>query len=323
MTGTPLVTVVIPTWRRAHLICDALESVRHQVWRPLEIVVVDDGSDDGTDEAVAAWASLHPELPVTYIWQENAGGNAARNRGIAEARGDYVAFLDSDDTWDSHKIARQIEILRSDDAIGAVYCGFRVVRAETGEVLHEPKLALPAGDILTRLLVRDETAPTSAWIVRKRLLEEVGGFDVALAARQDWDLWIRLAAITRIAAIDAPLFDLRDHGGPRTASDPTRELRAYEAIRRKNAKLLAKQPLRVRLAARSAFLRRSGRVRLRYMNQRSEALGLYLLAVAVWPVEPDNWHALLGWFLPARLRCRLRRGWNHVLGKTGFAIRSH
>lgn len=316
-------SVIIPTYRRAHLIADALESVIGQTWRPLEIVIIDDGSDDDTNKIVSSWAKKNQDLFLRYVWQRNAGGSAARNRGIQEARGAMVAFLDSDDTWHPDKIAKQVAILEIEEHFGAVYCGYREVQAETGEVLDQPNTLLPSGDILSRLLVRDETAPTSAWIIRKPLLEWLGGFDISLAARQDWDLWIRLAAVTPIAAIEQPLFDLRHHGGPRTASDPTRELRAYKAIRRKNAALIAAQPLSVRLMARSAFLRRSGRVRLRYMERRISALGFYFLATAVWPFEPDNWHALLGWFLPVWFRKRLRRGWNKCFGKTRFAIRNH
>lgn len=321
--GAPLVSVIIPSYQRAGLIADALDSVACQTWHPLEIVIIDDGSSDATEAVVTAWASQHPEIPLRYRWQENAGGNVARNHGIREAQGTYIAFLDSDDVWHPDKTARQLALLQGDDGIGAVYCGLREVQAETGEVLREPGLALPSGDVLSRLLVRDETGPTSAWIIRKAHLDQVGGFDPDLAARQDWDLWIRLAAVTRISAVDAPLLDLRHHGGPRTASDPTRELRAYRAIRRKNAALLAAQPLRIRLAARSAFHRRSGRVQLRYMGRRLPSLGQYLVATALWPVEPDNWFALLGWILPDRLRSGLRQRWNKLLGKTNFAIRSH
>ncbi len=316
------VSAVVPTYQRAHLIADALDSVAGQTWRPFEIVVVDDGSTDGTKDAVAAWAAAHPDIPVRFLWQENAGGNAARNAGIAAARGAFVAFLDSDDTWDATKTEKQMAVF-SDPGIGAVYCGLRETEAETGKTLHEPPLSAPDAATLARLLVRDETGPTSAWIVRKTVLQAVGGFDPDLRARQDWDLWIRLAAQTRIASVPERLFSLRHHGGPRTASDPTRELRAYRAIRAKNATLLAKHPLPVRLAARAAFHRRSGRVRLRYMGQRWRALGHYGVAIALWPVEPDSWFAFLGWFMPSGLRQGLRKVWNRTIGRGGLGIRSH
>jgi glycosyltransferase involved in cell wall biosynthesis len=321
-TEGPLVSVVIPTYQRAGLIRDALESVAAQSWRPIEAVVIDDGSSDGTESVVTGWAE-NADIPVRYVWQENAGGNAARNAGIAHAGGEVIAFLDSDDLWHPDKTERQMRLLGGPDEFGAVYCALRETDAATGRILNEPAMTCPQGDLLDRLLVRDETAPTSAWLVRRPLLQDVGGFDEDLRARQDWDLWIRLAAITRIGAVAEPLLSLRHHDGPRTASDPTRELMAYAAIRAKNRALLRSRPLGVRLAARAAFHRRSGRVRLHYMGERGRALAHYVAAVCLWPVEADSWAALVGWFLPGAFRARLRAGWNRVFGNTRFAIRSH
>lgn len=319
----PLVSVVIPTYQRAGLIAEALDSVAGQTWRPLEAVVVDDGSTDDTQAAVMAWADRHPDIAVRYVWQENAGGNAARNHGIRLSRGAYVAFLDSDDTWSPDKTTRQMAVLQADPTLGAVYCGLVETDAATGEVLRRPIVSMATDNMLDRLLVRDETAPTSAWIIANSVLEAVEGFDETLRARQDWDLWIRVAAVTGIGAVTEPLMQLRHHDGPRTASDPSRELRAYAIIREKNRALLATRPLSLQLAARAAFHRRAGRVNLHYMKRRGRALGHYLTAVAVWPPEPDSWYALLGWFLPGGLRQHLRGAWNGLFGRTRFGIRSH
>lgn len=323
MTASPLVSVVIPSWQRAHLIGDALDSIAAQSRRPLEIIVADDGSTDGTRDRVEAWAASHPDIELRYLWQENAGGNAARNLGIREAQGAYVAFLDSDDTWSADKIAKQMSVLQTGDGIGAVYCGLVETDAATGAVLNRPPVTVPVPDMLSRLLIRDETAPTSAWVIDRDILRQVGGFDETLRARQDWDLWIRVASATRIGAVPEPLMQLRQHDGPRTASDPTRELRAYAAIREKYRALLAQQPLSVRLAARGAYHRRAGRVSFHYMGQRGRALGHYLAAIAFWPFALDSWYALAGWFLPNGMRARLRSVWNRVAGRTRFGIKSH
>ncbi|MEO1291412.1 MAG: glycosyltransferase family A protein [Pseudomonadota bacterium] len=323
MIAPPLVSVVIPTYERAHLIADALDSVYAQDWRPLEIVVVDDGSTDATDAVVAAWAEQRPELTVRYVRQANQGGNAARNAGIAAAQGAYVAFLDSDDVWDPRKTRLQADVLEADREAGAVYCGLRETEAATGAVLSIPAHDYPEGDLLATLLVRDVTAPTSAWMIRKSVLEDAGRFDTQLRARQDWDLWIRVAKIAPIRAVPEPLLDLRQHSGPRTATDPTRELAAYAAIREKYRTLLAAQPRQVRAAARSAFLRRQGRVHARYMNRKGVALGYYMRAIAAWPVEPDSYFALAGLALPDGLRQRLRSVWNRLLGRSALRIRSH
>lgn len=318
-----LVSAVIPTYNRAHLVTDALDSVAAQSYRPLEIVVVDDGSADDTRTVVADWAAAHPGLPLRYVAQANAGGNVARNRGVAEATGDYVAFLDSDDLWAADKIARQMALIDAQPGLGAVYCGIYESVIETGETRPMEPRGWPEGDILADLLVRDGTAPTSAWLVRRDLFDLAGPFDASLRARQDWDMWIRLAQHTRIGAVKAGLVDLRHHDGPRTISDPARELTAHREILRKYAPLRRRAGLRVRLAARATFHRRAGRVALHHRRRPLTALGHYLTAIALWPVAPDSYAALLGLILPPALRRPLRRVWNGVFGRTPLAIRNH
>ena len=102
---SPLVSVVIPTFNRAATIVRAVESVLQQTYRPLELIVVDDGSTDGTSEVLQAYGKA-----VVYVRQDNAGPAAARNRGIRESQGDMVAFLDSDDVWLAAKLERQVAL---------------------------------------------------------------------------------------------------------------------------------------------------------------------------------------------------------------------
>lgn len=318
----PEVSVVVPTYNRDHLVCAALDSVQAQSFRSLEIIVIDDGSTDDTEARVRAWAET-ATLPVLYERQPNAGGNAARNRGIDRARGHFVAFLDSDDLWHPNKIARQLARLAETPAFGAVYCGLRETDAESGRVLAEPRHDFPEGDLLNALLVRDVTAPTSTYLVRRQLLIEAGKFDLDLAARQDWDMWIRLARLAPIGCVPEVLVDLRHHAGPRTVSDPTRELRAHRRILAKYAPLRARRGWWLPLAARAGFHRRAGRVQFHYRGRRGAAIRHYLTAIALWPLAADSWAALVGAFLPAGLRGRLRHGWNSIFGRTFLAIRNH
>lgn len=320
----PTVSVVIPTYNRAHLIGDALDSVVIQDRDDIEVIVVDDGSDDDTEERIEQWCErTAPAFPVRFVRQARAGGNAARNRGIDEAQGEFIAFLDSDDVWHPGKIAKQVAVLRERPDYGAVYTGLREVDVESGEVLAEPPHAYPEGDLLDALLVRDVTAPTSTYLVRRALLVEAGGFDLDLAARQDWDMWIRVAERARIGCVPERLVDLRHHSGPRTASDPTRELRAYKRILGKYAALRRRRGFRMRLAARASFHRRTGRVEFHYLGRRWVAIRHYLLAIVLWPFAPDSWAALIGALLPAALRQALRSRWNAIFGRTPLAIRSH
>lgn len=319
-----LISVVIPTYDRAHMIVEAIESAFSQSWRPLEVIVVDDGSTDCTETVVRSWAEIHKDdFVLRYFSQPNAGGNAARNLGVEKANGCFIAFLDSDDLWHPSKLEQQMAVMCRHPKCGAVYCGVREVDVETKKVLRVPNRAYPQGDILDELLVRDTTAPTSTYLIRKSVLKDSCGFDSTLNARQDWDLWIRLATRADIRAVEAPLVDLRHHSGARTISDPTRELIAHQSILAKYDALRRQRGLALRLAALAAFHRRSGRVHLHHLGARWRALWHYLLAVAIWPPEPDTYAALLGWFLPPKIRGKLRISWNIVFGKTPLAIRNH
>ena len=127
----PLVSVVVPTYNRAHIIPSALDSIFAQNYRPLELIVVDDGSNDNTQVVVTKWISTHAshhDFKGRYVRQNNRGGNPARNHGISEASGELIAFLDSDDLWHSDKVKKQVDLMSSDHRVGGVYCGLQHVR---------------------------------------------------------------------------------------------------------------------------------------------------------------------------------------------------
>lgn len=317
------VSVVIPTYNRAHVLKDAIDSVAGQTCPPFELIVVDDGSTDETAVVLDQLASQDWPFEFRYVQQPNAGGNVARNRGVLEARGEAVAFLDSDDLWWPDKLERQVGLLAQSEKTVAVYCGLREVDLETGAVLRTPSRAYPSGDLSTALLISDVTSPTSTYLVRRAALIEAGLFDETLAARQDWDMWIRVAQCGWIEAVPAPLVDLRHHSGPRTVSDPDRELRAYARILDKYAPLRAAAGGSVRRRALAAYHRRSGRVALRYKGMRGSALTHYFKAIGLEPACADGYAALLGAFLPANARQAIRPAWNAVFGRTPLAIRSH
>lgn len=322
---SPLVSVVLPSYNRADMVCDALSSVLRQSYRPLEVLVVDDGSTDQTGDVVKRWAEQHAsdDFAVHYLWQENQGGNPARNHGISRAQGGFVAFLDSDDLWDPEKLKLQLDIFDRDDNLGAVYCGVRHVDAATGKVLQSTKRSYPAGDILSQILVRDVTSPTSAYIVKRELFGKVGDFDTTLQARQDWDMWIRLAAECLIGSLPSALVEYREHTGTRTASDPNKEINAYGRIMEKYKVLRAKQSLGVRCAAKGSYFKRMGRVHFHHGISTSKAILYLMRSVLVWPLDFDAWAALGGMLLPRGPRRLIHRTWNSIFGATKLAIRSH
>ena len=190
-------------------------------------------------------------------------------------------------------------------------------------MLAEPPHDYPSGQLFDALLVRDVTGPTSTYLVRKDLLDAVGGFDPDLEARQDWDLWIRIAEKTKIGCVPERLVHLRHHSGPRTATDATRELRAYRRILNKTQQARRDRGLTVLLASRASYHRRAGRVYRHYLGRRRQAIGHYAAALALWPFAIDTWAALAGAFLPDSLRRPIRTRWNALFGRGRYAVKSH
>lgn len=213
-TSTPLVSVILPTYRRPHLLGRAMRSVLAQSYRNLELIVVDDASPDDTAERVAA--CVDPR--VRYFRQDhNSGASAARNRGIREAQGEYLAFQDDDDVWLLDRLAAQVQQLES---LGA---GHGLSLAAHISLTPEGAKYVGGPDAFRRIDfargVRNDFGliATPCWLLRRRLLDEVGSFDEQLKTWEDWELALRLSRVTRLAHLETPGFlqDRRQHGGLR------------------------------------------------------------------------------------------------------------
>ncbi|MGB7590655.1 MAG: glycosyltransferase family 2 protein [Terriglobia bacterium] len=193
----PAVTVVIPTFNRAAIVVRAIRSVMRQTCQDWELIVVDDGSTDGTEQAVKGLSDNR----IKYIRHDrNRLAGAARNTGIRYAQGEYVAFLDSDDEWPPEKLQKELEVFRnSDPAVGLVYTG-KMILDETGRVL-EIRMATKSGWVFDALLDSNFIGSSSLVTVKKQALERVGGFDETLVSHQDWDLCLRVARVSRIASV--------------------------------------------------------------------------------------------------------------------------
>ena len=194
----PLVSVVIPSYNRQGCLARALNSVLAQTYRPIEIIVVDDGSTDGTIDSFGSYACSVPFL--FHALGRNMGAAIARNRGIELSKGPYVAFLDSDDLWHPDKIARQMRALAEHGQdYGGCYTGILSV-TEMGQTCGVSR-ATDAGDIHTALLNHNVVGSTSCVLVQRDVLLQQGGFLPGLRSCQDWELWTRLARVTRFACV--------------------------------------------------------------------------------------------------------------------------
>lgn len=204
-----LVSVIIPTHDRAHLVTRAIQSVLEQKYGHLELLVVDDASTDDTRRVVKALAD--PRL-LYARHEQNRGAPAARNTGIEMSSGEYIAFLDSDDHWLPGKLQEQMRVFhRSGPEVGLVYTGIEVVDLLTGAHL-KTRVPRHRGHILRELLRHNVVVgSTSTAVIRRTYLHQSGLFDESLPARQDIDLWIRLAKRCSFDFVDQILAVIRVH----------------------------------------------------------------------------------------------------------------
>jgi len=199
------VTVVIPTYNRAGYICDAIDSVLSQTYKDYEIIVVDDGSTDDTKGILSKYNGK-----IRYFYQENKGVAAARNRGIKKAKGEYIAFLDSDDIWLPEKLQLQLETLNNHRDYSWAYCDRKYVYE--GDFKERTHRKYPAyhGNIFDFLFM-DIFVKTTTVIVKKECFNCVGYFKEELRRSEDYDLFLRLAKKYRIVYIDRQLILYRVH----------------------------------------------------------------------------------------------------------------
>lgn len=198
-----LVSVIIPAYN-SNYVRAAIVSILSQTHRELEVIVVDDGSPGGAIEVICT------EFPsVRYIRQANAGPSAARNRGIREANGDWIAFLDDDDIWLPEKIDKQLRLIegsKTKERIGLIYTGQYMIQDDTvlGGKVHEAN-----GYIYHYLLFGNFIGTCSSIIIPKHVLEKVGGFDEGLICSQDFDLYLKIAREFEIHSVPEPLIKYR------------------------------------------------------------------------------------------------------------------
>jgi glycosyltransferase involved in cell wall biosynthesis len=201
------ISAVIPTYNYARFLREAIDSALAQTYAPLEIIVVDDGSIDETPEVLAEYGER-----IRVVRQQNQGVAMARNTGIAAARGEIIAFLDSDDLWEPRKLELQIARFEADPSLGLVHCGVEMFGAggNTLQVYLGGLEGWVAGEML-RLDREVIIALGSSIMVPKRVAEEIGGFDQRLPPSEDWDFCYRIATRYPIGYVAEVLMRYRMH----------------------------------------------------------------------------------------------------------------
>lgn len=186
------VSVIIPTYNHAQYVVAALESVLGQTLQPDEIIVVNDGSPDDTAERLRPFVESGR---IRYIEQRNSGQGAARNRGLDEAHGKYIAFLDDDDRWPEDKLRWQVESLERHPQAALVYGPHQLLSADGAQIADDANQSAhqPLDDAYAAFRRRNWILSVGQALIRADALRAIGGFDPAIWGSDDWDLYIRLA----------------------------------------------------------------------------------------------------------------------------------
>ena len=212
MVLSPLVSVVIASYNRAQFIVDAIRSVQHQTVDDIEIIVVDDGSTDSTQNILNNFSES-----ITVINQPNQGRSAARNNGVDNARGDFIAFLDSDDIWLHDKLDKQLDLLVTQSKVGLVHTFSDVVDASANLISKDTdqRNKLYQGSVKSgysyESLSENCIMFLSTVMVRRDCWESVGPMDIDIPAFEDWDWYLRASRQTEISVLPEVLVHFRLH----------------------------------------------------------------------------------------------------------------
>ena len=234
----PKVSVILPTYNRASLIGRAIKSILNQTFNDFELLIIDDGSVDDTEKVVKTFA----DTKVTYKkHEENKGAAAARNTGIHLARGEFIAFNDSDDEWMPEKLERQIKKFSEVNSnIGVIYCGYIAVSQQTNREIFR-STPMEKGKIYPRILQGCITG-TFTPLIKQACFEKVGLFDETLPSCQDWDMWIRISEYYEFDFISDILVKMYIHGS-QISTNLEAKIEGKERILEKYGFELSKNPL--------------------------------------------------------------------------------
>lgn len=305
LRDVPQISVIMPCYNSAATILDAIASVRAQTFAAWELIIIDDGSRD--DSAAVARSVADPRIHV--LAQENRGSAAARNTGLAAARGAYICFLDSDDAWDPGFLDTMHRALADRDDAVLAYCGWQ----NTGITGGRGKPFIPPDyDSLDRaeVLLGGCRWPIHAALVRREAIDRAGGFDGSLQASVDYDLWLRVAPQGRLVLVPKVLAYYQHHEGVQITKNRLRvalnHLRAQEKFLDQNPGAVARLGrARIRELVTGELLRRA--YACYWDRDLPAARALFRKVMRAGYGRPGDWLHMLPALLPRSVHARLLR----------------
>ena len=225
---TPTVSAIITVYNNERTVADAIESFLIQTFPSFEIIVVDDGSTDGTRQVI----EQHYARKVKYVYQPNRGSAAARNAGVYHAKGKYLAFLDGDDMAMPERFYLQVKALDDCPAAGLAYGNIFLMDAAGAQLRLRQGLGRYKSGWVLRDLVLKNFVPFSTAMVRRDCLYDIGLFDESLRSSEDWEMLVRLSRSYQFLYINEPLIKYRIQPNSKTANLEEKE-RAYKCVQAK------------------------------------------------------------------------------------------
>lgn len=299
-----MISVIIPTHNRVDLLPRAIMSVLNQTFKDIEIIIVNDGSTDGTDALMEQYSY---DKRINYISYTPArGGNFARNTGIEASNGDFIAFLDDDDEWLPTKIERQMVLMSADHEVGLVYTGINCIYVN--EKISYAFKPTSRGDLSKAILFQNCIGSTSSVMLRKSLCKDCR-FDENLLALQDFDLWIQVLQRCRADVVAEPMVNYYNYRNQTQVSSSTAKyVQATDYINKKYADLFAKLTPQEYKQKQINDIMLLGNKAMRN-NSPAEARNFYLKSFGIRPsVSPIvSWLlSFLGYKNMLRLKSKLR-----------------
>lgn len=307
VASTPLVSVILPTYNRLPYLREAVASVFAQTYPHWELIVVDDGSTDGT---AGCLARLEDERVRVVRRPNRSNAAVARNAGLDRARGDYVAFLDSDDLWLPRKLELQIARLRSQPECRWSYTHFGIINrcGEEIPILAGGPWFPHEGWVLTRVITTEVIAPLPTIVADRKWVADLGGFDERLVYGEDLDLRLRMADRSPVCAVADSVCRVREHSGRTTYMVQEIHLwwaRVYKAFRRRHASTAVRRLCQRECAYHLAYLGNH----YSQLSSLFRAVPYYLSALRHRPGYPWLWFVILKSLARAVLPGWVRDAW--------------
>jgi len=293
-TSEPLISIITPTFNRERTITLAVESVLAQSYKHWELLIIDDGSLDGTGDRLSSYLE---DDRIQYHFQENQGQSIARNQGLQHARGAFVCFLDSDDLWTPGKLEQQVALMKAHPEVDILH-GDEVMIDEQGRELSRENMRRYSGRIARQMLA-DNSVSINTVMVRRECFATMGGFSGRYGVADDYDIWLRFSARFRF------LYVPEYWGYYRVMPDQisTHKDRRFSANERIVRDFIeehgsALKPSEIRWGLARFYCRKA-----RYFaatGRRAIALGAFARALRLSPLDPVVWRSLYRVIIPRR-----------------------